>query len=238
VSSLVVVGDSLLRAPGPVNTTPARASSSRATNGRALALELKAATPADPPTFRTAVPNWRAGDVIPLGGLSLRVVEVRDDDADQAPTLIVAAPRNELPANAVQQGAGREAGYFGEMNRLIVTSPPLLPTFDVLCPESGSTDESLCVYSPFVVCCERMTRLGVADYEAVLSFLEEAQTLDGLAPITPELLDRLAQLADCEWATFFEIDHTPNPHRLHPLRCRGGNALADRGRMVDVQADR
>jgi hypothetical protein len=54
-----------------------------------LALELKAATPADPPTFRTAVPNWRACDVIPLGGLSLRVVEVRDDDADQAPTLIV-----------------------------------------------------------------------------------------------------------------------------------------------------
>jgi hypothetical protein len=46
-------------------------------------------TPAEPPTFRTAVPNWRAGDVIPLGGRSLRVVEVRDDDADQAPTLVV-----------------------------------------------------------------------------------------------------------------------------------------------------
>ena len=53
-----------------------------------------------------------------------------------------------------------------------------------------------------------MTRLGIADYEAVLSFLEEAQTLDGLAPITPELLDRLAKLADCEWASFFEIDHS------------------------------
>jgi hypothetical protein len=27
--------------------------------------------------------------VIPLGGQSLRVVEVRDDDADQAPCLVV-----------------------------------------------------------------------------------------------------------------------------------------------------
>src|SRR5215208_4858320 len=53
-----------------------------------------------------------------------------------------------------------------------------------------------------------MTRLGTADYEAVLSFLEEAQTVDGFAPITPELLDRLAHLADCEWASFFEIDHS------------------------------
>jgi hypothetical protein len=31
----------------------------------------------------------RAGDAIPLGGRSLRVVEVRGDDADQAPTLVV-----------------------------------------------------------------------------------------------------------------------------------------------------
>jgi hypothetical protein len=34
-------------------------------------------------------PNWQAGDVILLGHRSLRVVEVRDDDADQAPTLVV-----------------------------------------------------------------------------------------------------------------------------------------------------
>jgi hypothetical protein len=43
----------------------------------------------DPPTFRAAVPNWRAGDLIRLGGRSLRVVDVRDDDADQAPTFVV-----------------------------------------------------------------------------------------------------------------------------------------------------
>ena len=45
--------------------------------------------PADPPTFRTTVPSWHAGDIIPLGHRTLRVVGVRDDDADQAPVLIV-----------------------------------------------------------------------------------------------------------------------------------------------------
>jgi hypothetical protein len=38
-------------------------------------------TPTEPPRFRTVVRTWRAGDVIPLGLRSLRVVEVRDDDA-------------------------------------------------------------------------------------------------------------------------------------------------------------
>jgi hypothetical protein len=52
-------------------------------------LEDEAGNPADPPTFRTAVPNWQAGDTIPLGGRTLRVVDVRDDDADSAPVLIV-----------------------------------------------------------------------------------------------------------------------------------------------------
>jgi hypothetical protein len=43
----------------------------------AYRLEDEAGNPGDPPTFQTAVPNWRAGEVIPLGGRSLRVVEVR-----------------------------------------------------------------------------------------------------------------------------------------------------------------
>jgi hypothetical protein len=30
-------------------------------------LELEGGTPADPPTFETAVPTWRPGDTIPLG---------------------------------------------------------------------------------------------------------------------------------------------------------------------------
>jgi hypothetical protein len=43
----------------------------------------------EPATLKTAVPNWQAGDTIPLGRRTLRVVEVRDDDADQAPALVV-----------------------------------------------------------------------------------------------------------------------------------------------------
>jgi hypothetical protein len=52
-------------------------------------LETTEGAPAEPPTLTTAVPNWRAGDTIPLGRSTLRVVRVRDDDADQPPVLIV-----------------------------------------------------------------------------------------------------------------------------------------------------
>jgi hypothetical protein len=36
-----------------------------------------------------AVPNWKAGDTIPLPHRALRVVAVRDADAEQPPALIV-----------------------------------------------------------------------------------------------------------------------------------------------------
>jgi hypothetical protein len=53
-------------------------------------LEHMDGTPANPATFKTAVPIWRPGDVIPLGrDGALRVVAIRDDDADQPPTLVV-----------------------------------------------------------------------------------------------------------------------------------------------------
>jgi hypothetical protein len=55
----------------------------------AFRLEHKDGTPADPPTLKVAVPDWRAGDTIPLGRRTLRVVAVRDDDANQAPVLVV-----------------------------------------------------------------------------------------------------------------------------------------------------
>jgi hypothetical protein len=47
-------------------------------------LENKDGTPADPPTLHAAVPNWRPGDMIPLGAdRTLRVVDVRlGEDAD------------------------------------------------------------------------------------------------------------------------------------------------------------
>ena len=47
-------------------------------------------TPADPPTYRSSVLNWQQGDKIPLtADRTLRVLGVRDDDADQPPALIV-----------------------------------------------------------------------------------------------------------------------------------------------------
>lgn len=52
-------------------------------------LEQADGTPANPPSFRAAVPNWRAGDTIHLPHRTLRVVRVRGDDADQPPVLVV-----------------------------------------------------------------------------------------------------------------------------------------------------
>ncbi|MFL5920035.1 MAG: hypothetical protein ACJ75Q_10960 [Gaiellaceae bacterium] len=52
-------------------------------------LELSDGAPAEPSTIEVAVPNMRVGDSVPLGKGTLRVVAVRDDDADQPPVLIV-----------------------------------------------------------------------------------------------------------------------------------------------------
>ena len=53
-------------------------------------LERTDGTPADPPTYRTGVYAWRPGDTIPLGATrTLRVVEVRRDDPDEPPVLVV-----------------------------------------------------------------------------------------------------------------------------------------------------
>jgi hypothetical protein len=53
-------------------------------------LQTADGAPAQPPRLESAVPNWRAGDTIPLGASrTLRVVGVRDDDADQPPVLVV-----------------------------------------------------------------------------------------------------------------------------------------------------
>jgi hypothetical protein len=70
---------------------------SQSTDGRetglgafAFRLEKEDGTSADPPTLKTAVPSWRPGDTIPLGrSRTLRVVAIRDDDANQAPVLVV-----------------------------------------------------------------------------------------------------------------------------------------------------
>jgi hypothetical protein len=59
----------------------------------AYRLEREDGTPADPPTLKTAVPNWHPGDSIPLGGdRSLRVIDTRLDegtDGDPVSVLVV-----------------------------------------------------------------------------------------------------------------------------------------------------
>ena len=53
-------------------------------------LERTDGSPADPPTYQCATLTWRQGDVIPLGASrSLRVLGMRDDDADRPPVLVV-----------------------------------------------------------------------------------------------------------------------------------------------------
>jgi hypothetical protein len=54
-------------------------------------LELEDGTPADPPTFNTAVPNWRPGDTISLGrDRILRVIGTRPGrEPDDDPVLVV-----------------------------------------------------------------------------------------------------------------------------------------------------
>ena len=52
---------------------------------------------ADPPTFRSSTLNWRQGHKIYLtAGRTLRVLGVRDDDADQPPALVV----EDMPGSA------------------------------------------------------------------------------------------------------------------------------------------
>jgi hypothetical protein len=52
-------------------------------------LETADGSPAEPPSLSAAVPSWRPGDTIHLGTRTMRVVGVRDDDAEQPPVLVV-----------------------------------------------------------------------------------------------------------------------------------------------------
>ena len=53
-------------------------------------LETRDGLPAEPPTLHAAVPNWRPGDTIVLGAKrALRVVAMRDEEADAPPVLVV-----------------------------------------------------------------------------------------------------------------------------------------------------
>jgi hypothetical protein len=59
-------------------------------------------TPADPPTYRSLTLSWKQGDEIPIRpGRTLRVLGVRDDDADQPPVLVV----EEMPGSGSSAAA-------------------------------------------------------------------------------------------------------------------------------------
>jgi hypothetical protein len=58
--------------------------------GFTVRLEHEDGTPADPSTLRAAVPNWRAGDTIPLPGRTFRVVATPlDEGADGEPVSVL-----------------------------------------------------------------------------------------------------------------------------------------------------
>jgi hypothetical protein len=53
-------------------------------------LEREDGTPADPPTLKAAVPNWRTRDTIPFGpGKMLRVIEIRPATGDDDERVLV-----------------------------------------------------------------------------------------------------------------------------------------------------
>jgi len=52
-------------------------------------LETVDGTPAEPSSLECAAPNWSPGETIHLGRRTMRVVDVRDDDPDQPPVLVV-----------------------------------------------------------------------------------------------------------------------------------------------------
>jgi hypothetical protein len=52
-------------------------------------LETADRAPADPPSFTTVAPPWRAGDTIPLGRGTPRAIDVPRPDLDEPPILVV-----------------------------------------------------------------------------------------------------------------------------------------------------
>jgi hypothetical protein len=74
-------------------------------------LETVDGAPAEPSRLEASVPNWRVGDVISLGSRQLRVIGKRDDDADQAPVLVVEECGGEPSGNEVQARAFTPGSY-------------------------------------------------------------------------------------------------------------------------------
>jgi hypothetical protein len=124
--------------------------------------------PAEPLTLSAPVPNWRAGDTIPLGYRTLRVIRVRDNDADQPPVLVVedvaegatrrlatGATRAGLSAEELRLSSPHSARHLTTMRRqkgscamLSVLGPPTGPGHRTLRPLTSA---------PFVPGCAQTT---------------------------------------------------------------------------------
>jgi hypothetical protein len=64
-------------------------------------LEHKDGTPADPPTLKAAVPDWRAGNTIALGhGRMLRVVDTRVEESSEGDPVSVLVVEETWPKAA------------------------------------------------------------------------------------------------------------------------------------------
>jgi hypothetical protein len=81
-------------------------------------------SPFDPPTYRCSTLSWHQGDTIPLTAeRTLRVLGVRDDDADQPPALVV-EDMAELASSAAIRPAVGSAGAGRCCSAMAFSSPP------------------------------------------------------------------------------------------------------------------
>jgi hypothetical protein len=62
---------------------------------------------AEPSKIEVAVPNMRVGDSVPLGNGTLRVVGVREDDADQPPVLALKTQTHNETADVADESCSR-----------------------------------------------------------------------------------------------------------------------------------
>jgi hypothetical protein len=83
-----------LRTPALAIRSPCRSGPIRQRKGEPNGIHVQArdedGEPADPPTFKASVSDWKAGDPIHLGRRTLRVVDVRaSEDPEENAVLIV-----------------------------------------------------------------------------------------------------------------------------------------------------
>jgi hypothetical protein len=95
---------------GAIFSTRRPALGEGARNGVHVQARTADGAPADPPAFQTVAPLWRAGDTIPLGYKTLRVVEVPDGDPDEAPVLVVEEVSERASRAAVGRGVASSWG--------------------------------------------------------------------------------------------------------------------------------